>query len=191
MATADPPERRGLSVIKPIDAAKEAVPTIELADRLCGVGQMRRLGGERWGARCPLPDHEDKSPSFVVYPGNGGWHCFGCNRGGDVVELARLAWNYPDDGRGAAEAAAFLLLEFGHELPARPSAWFAKQERQAKARDAIDAALINRQQRRIFAIIWRSIARDVKEGERDAEIEAVWDESRDIARLVVASRRAS
>jgi hypothetical protein len=49
-----------------IEAAKEAVPTIDLADLLCGPGKMRRAG-DRWVARCPLPGHEDRTPSFTVY----------------------------------------------------------------------------------------------------------------------------
>lgn len=37
---------------------------------------------------CPL--HNDKTPSFVVYP-DGKWHCFGaCNRGGDILDLMGL-----------------------------------------------------------------------------------------------------
>jgi hypothetical protein len=48
---------RGVSYTKPIDAAKEAVPVIDLADRLCGPGGLRRVGKE-WVGRCVLPDHE-------------------------------------------------------------------------------------------------------------------------------------
>lgn len=34
--------------------------------------------------RCPI--HEDKSPSFTVYPNNT-WYCFGCGEGGDSIDL--------------------------------------------------------------------------------------------------------
>jgi hypothetical protein len=61
--TADPPEHRGVG--SPIDAAKALIPVIDLADWLCGPGRMRRVGKE-WAGRCPLPDHEDRSPSFAV-----------------------------------------------------------------------------------------------------------------------------
>lgn len=51
---------------------------------------LRRVGAHLRG-RCPLPDHEDRTPSFCVYPDERGfcpsWWCFGCNRGGDVVDL--------------------------------------------------------------------------------------------------------
>jgi DNA primase len=51
---------------------------------------LRPSGGLLKG-RCPLPDHEDRTPSFYCYPDNHGfydsWWCYGCNRGGDVVDL--------------------------------------------------------------------------------------------------------
>jgi DNA primase len=111
---------RGVSYTRPIDAAKEAVPLIDLADRLCGPGGLRRLGKE-WVGRCPLPDHEDRLPSFTANPEKNTFFCHGCLRGGDVVELYLLAWGYAE--RDAHFAAAMLLIEFGHELPPRPPAW--------------------------------------------------------------------
>lgn len=35
---------------------------------------------------CPLPDHDDHTPSFQVLHSH--WRCFGCNRGGGVIDLA-------------------------------------------------------------------------------------------------------
>jgi DNA primase len=99
-----------------IEEAKAAVPTVDLADRLCGPGQLRRIGGERWTALCPLPGHHEKTPSFVVYPGDRGWWCYGCQRGGDVVDLAQAAWGIDR----ADEAAAEVLMTFGHPIPERP-----------------------------------------------------------------------
>lgn len=43
--------------------------------------------GERYKASCPL--HQDRTPSFVLYP-DGHWRCFSCNRGGDAVDLMML-----------------------------------------------------------------------------------------------------
>lgn len=34
---------------------------------------------------CPL--HQEKTASFVLFKENNTWHCFGCNRGGDVISL--------------------------------------------------------------------------------------------------------
>ena len=41
---------------------------------------------------CPF--HEDKTPSLHVYPGGGGWFCFGaCQEGGTVYDFAMKLWN--------------------------------------------------------------------------------------------------
>jgi DNA primase len=76
---------RGVSYTRPIDVANEAVPVIDLADRLAGTGKMRRAG-EMWATNCLLPNHEDRSPSFVISPETNSWYCFSCPRGGNVVE---------------------------------------------------------------------------------------------------------
>ena len=52
-------------------------------------GQVREEG-KGWRARCPNPDHEDRSPSFFLYPGGGG-RCFSqCLKYWPPHELAAL-----------------------------------------------------------------------------------------------------
>ncbi len=160
---------RGVSATKPIEAAKALIPTIDLADRLCGPGQMRRVG-DRWVARCPLPDHDERTASFTVYPGDRGWWCYGCARGGDVVRLAQLAGDHPDDGPGAASAAAYLLMEFGHEVPQRPPSWVRRQERQAAVRDAIDDARVEVLMRRLWRWIFIPIMADNEDADERARM---------------------
>lgn len=46
---------------------------------------LRQCGKDRYLAICPF--HEDKSPSFYLYPTNT-FHCFGCQENGDVIKLA-------------------------------------------------------------------------------------------------------
>jgi DNA primase len=165
---------RGVSYTRPIDAAKEAVPVIDLADRLAGPGGLRRVGKE-WVGRCPLPDHEDRSPSFTVNPEKGVWFCHGCLYGGDVVELARLAWGY--DQRDAHVAAANLLHEFGHEIPQRPPAWFRKQERQHYTRAAVEETKMNIVRRRLFKhLILPLIDAIEDEEEHNREVDRAWSE---------------
>ena len=36
--------------------------------------------------KCCCMFHEDKTPSFIVFPENR-WHCFGCNEGGSVIDF--------------------------------------------------------------------------------------------------------
>jgi DNA primase len=156
------PRYRGFSHVRPIDAAKEAVPVIDLADRLCGPGGMRRIG-EKWVARCPLPGHEDRTPSFTVYPGDGGWYCYGCHQGGDVIKLACLAWGY--DERDAHVAAANLLHNFGCDIPQRPPTWFRKQERQRPIRDLAREARAEVMARRLWKYVFEPIVADIEDPE--------------------------
>ena len=181
------PERRGVGRRTVIEAAKEKVATIDLANHLCGQAKMQRIG-EEWVARCPLPEHEDKTPSFTVNPVKNLWFCHGCLRGGDVVELARFAWRY--DKHEVAMAAADLLHEFGHEIPQRPASWCRKQERQRPVRDAIDQVRFDHLRRRLFRRIFApSLLRIADTEEREAEAAILWEATELLARLLVAQLR--
>lgn len=176
---------RGLPISqqKPIDAAKELVQITELAERLCCEG-LRRVG-QNFVARCPLSGHDDGTPSFYVYPETASFWCFGCLRGGDVVNLAADAWAYGKDEM--AMAAANLLHEFGHEIPPKPPSWFARQERQKPIRNALEQARINSVHRRLYRIFVRNTISLIEdEDERRDEAVKVWDDLERIARMLVA-----
>lgn len=34
---------------------------------------------------CPI--HKERTPSLKIYPGDGGWHCFGCGAGGSPIDF--------------------------------------------------------------------------------------------------------
>jgi len=157
-----------------IDEAKEKVAVIDLADLLCGPAKMRRVGDE-WLARCPLPDHEDQTPSFTANPEKNLWFCHGCVRGGDVVELARFAWGY--DKSEIPMAAALLLREFGYEIPPRPDSWFRKQERQQTVRDAIEGVRREIKRRRLFRWCVLPVIDVIEdEEERQQELDRAWSD---------------
>jgi hypothetical protein len=170
--TPNTPRYRGISYTKPIDAAKEAVPCIDLADRLAGPGKFRKVGNT-WSTNCVLEGHEDRVPSFVVYPETNSFYCFGCLRGGDVVELARLAWGY--DQREAHTAAAMLLMEFGHTPPERPPSWSAKQKRQQQMRDLIHEAKVEVLARRLWRYVLEPIVAEIEDPDDRVEAtEKLW-----------------
>ena len=169
-------ERRGVSKRRVIDEAKKKVATIDLADLLCGPGRLHRRGDE-WVGLCPLPDHEEKTPSFTVNPEKDVFWCFGCLRGGDVVELARFAWGY--DKAEVATAAAMLLMEFGHEVPPRPDSWFRKQERQQPIQHGIEQLLREVKRRRLFRWCVLPVIDAIgDEEERQQELERAWSDFR-------------
>lgn len=60
-------------------AIKSSVTMREVCDRY-GIPV-----NSRGYALCPF--HSEKSPSFLIYPGKGGYHCFGCGAHGDVIRF--------------------------------------------------------------------------------------------------------
>jgi DNA primase len=175
---ADSGRYRGLSYTKVIAAAREAVPTIGLARRLCGADALHRIGKE-WVGRCPIPDHEDKTPSFTVNPEKNVFFCHGCLRGGGVVELARHAWGF--DERDAHRAAAEILLSFGHEIPQRPGSWFDKQKRQRPVRDALEEVKVRSAQRRLMRTLIPLVASIEDPEVRLDEARRIWQDLRPVA----------
>jgi DNA primase catalytic core len=70
-----------------IQALKRAVPLAEvIAERVTLSARGKDLIG-----CCPF--HEDDTPSLVVTPAKGLWHCFGCQRGGSAID-----WTMHGDG---------------------------------------------------------------------------------------------
>lgn len=47
--------------------------------------ELRQVG-RNFISLCPL--HNEKTPSFYVYPETNSFYCFGCNQGNDVINLA-------------------------------------------------------------------------------------------------------
>jgi CHC2 zinc finger len=177
------PRYRGLSYTGPINEAKRLVPVVELAEKLSGAPGVRR--GREIAFVCPL--HDDHDPSLRVDPERGVWFCDPCLRGGDVVELARLAWGY--DQRDAHVAAAMLLLEFGHEVPQRPPAWFRRQERHRPMRDAIEDARVKVMMRRLWRWVYEPILAELEDAdERERMGDELWAKVLPLARRLAEER---
>lgn len=90
------PARKRAWTPRPIDKGA-ALDDIETPDYVFALtGEDVQPGRS---ASCPLPDHDDRSPSFVAY-GGGSFNCFGCNRGGTIFQFAAYLWGYPMPLRG-------------------------------------------------------------------------------------------
>ncbi|MEJ7738531.1 MAG: DUF6371 domain-containing protein [Chitinophagaceae bacterium] len=46
--------------------------------------------GRQKVARCPLPTHRERTPSFSYSKWRNMWKCFGCNEGGDAIKFLKL-----------------------------------------------------------------------------------------------------
>jgi DNA primase len=168
-----------------IEEAKAKVSVEELAEHL---GTKLRRSGKDLRGRCPI--HGGKNPtSFAVEPEKQVWFCYSCLRGGDVIELARYAWNY--DKSEVAMAAANLLHEFGHEIPPRRASWYRKQRRQKPIRDAIQEAEIHSLQKRIYRIFGPMVEGVEDAAEQREEARYFWDVAEQIAVLAWAGRRSA
>lgn len=71
-----------------IERARE-YPILELSS---GVMDLR-IKGRAYSALCPF--HNEKTPSFFIYPESNTYHCFGCGVHGDAISLAQHIYNIP------------------------------------------------------------------------------------------------
>jgi hypothetical protein len=181
---------RGVSRRSVIEEAKALVPTVDLVSRLANTNgsKMRRTAAE-WVTHCVLPDHRDRSPSFTANPEKNLWFCHGCVRGGDVVDLARLAWGYREGE--TAMAAANLLHEFGHPIPEKPPAWYARQKRQKPIRDAIEAERLEHIQDLVFRLVWKPWLQLLPDETRRAVAASAWEKSHTLATMLYERARGA
>ena len=88
------------------DEIKQRVDVVEVISRYT---ELKRAGSIYKGL-CPF--HSERTPSFVVFPNTGTWHCFGaCGTGGDVISFVMRKENL--DFR---EAVELLAKQAGIEL---------------------------------------------------------------------------
>ena len=65
-------------------AAQEIRDTVDMDQILALYGYTT---GKGRFMRCPF--HGEKTASLKVYSGKKGWHCFGCDRGGSVIDFVK------------------------------------------------------------------------------------------------------
>ncbi len=93
----------------PRNVIEEIEQRSDIVDIVGSYVTLIRAGSNLKGL-CPF--HSEKSPSFVVYPANNSFYCFGCGAGGNVFTFVMKAENL--DFFGAVE---FLANRAGIKLP--------------------------------------------------------------------------
>ena len=109
-------------------------PFQECRERLDMLTVARHYGHEPNRAgfiRCPF-HAGDRTASLKIYPGQRGWHCFGCGKGGSVIDFVAL-----DLGLAPLDAVRRLNKDFhlGIPLDQKPTEvdWRDAQHRQEVA----------------------------------------------------------
>ena len=107
-------------------------------------------------AVCPF--HPDKDASLKLYPGTRGWTCFGCHRGGTVIDFEMQA-----SGEGFIQSVRSLDEKLGLHLLDPAPVSLGDYDRAKAMRARLDKL------ERMISEAWQLIAE-----EYDREISAVW-----------------
>jgi len=90
-----------------LDEIRAAVDIVDLVSRFVNL----KKAGQNWKGLCPF--HMEKTPSFMVNPRKGIFHCFGCGVGGDAFGflMRQDKLSFPEAVRALAKQAGVALPE--------------------------------------------------------------------------------
>ncbi|MCD4786109.1 MAG: toprim domain-containing protein [Candidatus Eremiobacteraeota bacterium] len=115
---------------------------------------------------CPLPGHDDKDPSFLVYEKTNSFNCFGCHRGGDLITLHALL-------KGISNSEAIKELAHKFNIPMGnfdPVRYKKQQDEKARVQEVFNAfqklckdELKNNNNMQAFCVKKWGFGRDIQE----------------------------
>jgi DNA primase len=94
------------SSIDIVELVREYIPTV-------------KRSGRNWKANCPF--HNEKTPSLMISPEKGIFHCFGCGAGGDVFKFVMMidSLSWPESIRKLASRCGVTIQETTEETVKR------------------------------------------------------------------------
>ena len=113
----------------------ELVERNDIVDVVSGYVRLGKKSGSNMFDLCP--SHSEKTPSFSVSPDKQIYHCFGCGKGGGVINFIMEIENL-----SFPEAVEFLARRAGMPLP--------EQENDAESRKRARMLALNRDSARFF-----------------------------------------
>ena len=92
------------------ETIEEVLLRTDIQTLIGGFIPLKRAGSNLKGL-CPF--HNEKSPSFTVYPASNSFYCFGCGVGGDAISFIMKMENtdYPDAVKVLAKRAGIPIRE--------------------------------------------------------------------------------
>ncbi len=92
------------------EVIEEILARTDIQSLVGGYVSLKRAGAKVKGL-CPF--HSEKTPSFVIYPQNNSFFCFGCGAGGDQISFIMKMENldYPDAVKFLAKRAGITVTD--------------------------------------------------------------------------------
>ncbi|MGI8968300.1 MAG: DNA primase [Chloroflexota bacterium] len=155
-----------------MDDVEEIKSRLPIEDLVGGYVDLKRAGSTLKGL-CPF--HQEKTPSFIVTPNRGTFHCFGCGKGGDIFTFLMETEHLPFP-ETLKELAARAGVTLAQREPAKASltgrlyeanetaAGFYRDalhaQPGARARDYLEKRAFDRAAMELFDLGWAPSGRD-------------------------------